>query len=319
MAENKDVLGELLADLTDEEGQPVVDNTADKYKELETKYEALEKEKLGLLAATKEERRKRQERDMRLSKVEGVLDTILTQRQQQGMESVTESEAAEATRQGLPVTYDDDGNGWIDLSQINQLLTPYQQKIMELEDKLQLTDNKYQAMDEAERVRQAIIGENEQYEPAAGRYRAARKWVEDQVLDHSQSVGRRNPMTSGEALSQVFDQSLRREFTEQFGDLDLIDIVTAEDSPDHFRRTMGNIAAGMEPDELPSSQDKMDSRFQRVLKKPSNLGQHTNAKAGQLSVYEKMNSLSGSEIVDELTDAQVDALLRAAGKDASEY
>jgi hypothetical protein len=313
--DNKDVLGELLADLTDEEGQPVAEPT-EQYKEMEAKLDALEKEKLGLLAATKEERRKRQERDMRLSKIEGVLDGILTQRQQQGMESVTETEAAEARKQGLPVTYDDDGNGWIDMTQINELLTPYQQEIVNLKRQLEHTDNKYQAIDEAERVRQAVISEDELFEPASRRYRAARKWVEDAVLDYTQSVGRTQPMNSGEALTQVFDKSLRREFTDEFGDLDLIDIVTAEDSPDHFRRALSNIAREMEPaDELPSPKDKMDSRFERVLKKPSNLGQHTNAKAGQLSVYEKMNSLTGSEIVDDLTDAQVDALLRAASKE----
>lgn len=312
---NDDLIGELLADELDEQLPP---STGD-VNALKTQVEELQKEKLGLLSATKEERRKRQDRDLRIGKMEGAINGILSQRQQQGAESVTNSEAAEARRQGLSVTYDEDGNGWIDDAQLNNLLTPYQQKIMDLERRLEFSDNRHTAVDEAERVRQAIISEDEQYAPAANRLRAARKWVEDAVLDHAKATGRRNPMSSGEALSQVFDKDLRAEFSNEFDGMDLIDIVTAEDSEDHYRRTLDRIAETLAPEEsIPTPKEKMDSRFQRVLNKPSNLGTNANAKAGQLSIYEKVGNLKSQDIMD-LSDAQIDALMSAASKEDSEY
>jgi hypothetical protein len=235
------------------------------------------------------------------------------------MESITQTEAAEAKKRGLPVTYDEDGNGWIDDSQLNNMLTPYQQKIMDLERRLELSDNRHTAVDEAEKVRQAIISEDEQFAPAANRLRAARKWVEEACLDYARSTGRTQPMTSGEALSQVFDKDLRAEFSNEFDGVDLFDIVTAEDSEDHYRRTLSHIAETLEPNEsIPTPKEKMDSRFQRVLNKPSNLGTNANAKAGQLSIYEKIDNLKPQEIMD-LSDAQIDALMGKAKAEDSEY
>lgn len=314
MGLNDDLIGELLADEEVEEGAI---NTTEDVNALKAQVEELQKEKLGLLAATKEERRKRQERDMRLSKMEGAINGILSQRQQQGIESVSVAEAAEAKRQGLPVVYDDEGNGWIDQDQLNELMTPYQKEIMNLKKQLQLTDSRHTALDEAEKVRQSIISEDEQYGPASNRYRAARKWVEDAVQDFAKATGRTQPMTSGEALSQVFDKSLRNEFSQEFEGLDIFDIVTAEDSEDHFRRTLASISKTMNPEDVTPTLKAMDDRFQRVLRKPSNLGNTPNAKAGQLSVVEKLGSMPAQDIMD-LSDAQVDALMKAMAKE-TEY
>jgi len=63
-----------------------------------------------------------------------------------------------------------------------------------------------------------------------------------------------------------------------------------------------------------SPKEKMDSRFQQVLKKPSALGTQANAKAGQLSVLERISNLSTDDIMD-LGDDQVETLLKLAGKD----
>jgi hypothetical protein len=308
--------GDLLADLLDEEIAVEEGSTTstDELDALKTQVDEMKKEKQGLLSATKDERRKRQESVGRLNQLEGAVNAILSQRQQQGTESLSEAEVAGAKSQGIPVTYDDDGNGWIDQSAVNTLITPYAQKITELEEKLQQSNDTSNAVDQAEKVRQGIIGEDERFGSANGRYRAARKWVEDQVFDFSKANNVQRLVTSGEALDYVFDSGLRKEFADQFDGLSLIDVVTAEDSQDHFRQMLNNVAETTTKDEvtLPGPKEKMDSRFQKVLDKPSTLGNQANAKAGQLTILEKVGNLGTADIMD-LSDSQIDALMKLAG------
>ena len=319
MLEDKD--DQLLADLLDDE--MAVDDgddpgpTADELNALKSQVEDLEREKMGLLKAKQAQTQKRQASDERLAQLEGAVSSILSQRQQQGMESLTETEAAGARGKGIPVTYDDDGNGWIDPNYITDLTTPYETRINELEEKLQQSDASTTAELKAQRIVDGIIGEDERFGPASGRYRAARKWVEDTVLDFTKSNGVTRNLTSGEALDHVFNDTYTQgEFKKAFGDIDLVDIVTAEDSQAHFRRTLNSIADAMEPNKdvlaaLPNG--KMDSRFQKVLNKPSTLGDQANAKAGQTSILDKVGSLNTADIMD-LGDDQIEALLKLAGK-----
>ena len=305
--EGGDLLGDLLNDEI-EDGNADLLPSADDFKSLQEQVEALEKEKQGLLAATKEERRKRQAASERMASLEGAVSGILSQRQQQGMESLSEAESADARKKGIPVRYDDDGNAWVDPSAMTEILSPYQQQIQDLEAKLQRANNQYSAQDAAERVRQAIIGEDERYGAASGKYRAARRWVEDAVVDFAKANNVDRPLQSGEALKYVFDSQMRKEFTDQFG-LDIVDIVIAEDSEDLFRRALGNIANTMAPaDALTPKGEAMDSRFQKVLSKPSALGNNANAKAGSTSVLDKVGNMNTADIMD-LSDAQIEALL----------
>jgi hypothetical protein len=311
-----DLLNEEIAAETDNDPEPTVN--MDDYNALKAQVEELETAKTGLLKAKQAQTLKRQGAEDRLSQVEGAINAMLSQRQQQGMESVTENEAAAARKQGIPVTYDDDGNGWIDPTVITQLTSPYEARINELEAKLQRSDAANSAQNNAEKVMQGIIGEDERYGAASGRYRAARKWVEDQVFEFSRVNGVTQPLSSGQALDNVFaDQYLQSEFAKQFEGMDLVDVVTAEDSQMNFRRTLANIADGMAPEEDDTSalpKGKMDSRFQKVLDKPSALGGQANAKAGQLSVLDKLNNISTGELMD-FSDDQIDTLLKLAGKE----
>jgi hypothetical protein len=312
---------DLLADLIDQEIEaqgpkqtPSVNE--DEYNALKAKVEELEGANAGLLKAKQSEVSKRQASNDRLNQMEGAINAILSQRQQRGMESVTEAEAAGARAQGIPVTYDDDGNGWIDPNYIAQLTTPYEQRIMELEQKLNQTDAASSASAQAQRIMDGIIGEDERFVPASNRYKAARKWVEDQVLEWTNANGVGRNLTSGEALDHVFsDAYTQQQFGKMFDGVDLVDVVTAEDSQQHFRRALSNIADAMTPaQDLANAGEKMDSRFQKVLNKPSTLGNNANAKAGQLSIMEKVGNFSTQDIMD-LSDEQINALMSAVSKE----
>ena len=310
---------DLLSDLLDDEAgnqASLLSDDAEDVEALKTQIESLEKEKQGLLAATKAERTKRQATAGRLEQLESAVSGILSQRQQKGIESLSVHEAAEAQKKGLPVVYDDDGNGWVDQDAVNNLVSPYEQKIMDLETKLQQVNTAAQAQDAADKVREGIIGEDERYGFAAGKYRAARKWVEDAVFDFAKENGVKRALTSGEALDYVLDKELRDEFSELFKGVDIVDVVTAEDSQDHFRRMLSNVADVAFPkDEQP--EPRMDSRFQKVLRKPSNLGRNANAKAGQLSVMDRVENLSPTDI-SNMSDKDIDTILEAMGREEKE-
>lgn len=317
MSDEDASIGELL--LGDDDGDddgvgslPTNDDVASLNNALSEKDKQIQ----GLLSATKEERRKRQDTAAQLKQLTDTVNGILSTRQQSGMESLSESEATEAKRQGLAVKYDEDGNAWVDDSGLQDMLTPLQQEIMDLKRQLQLTNVTSAAADAAEKVKQAIISEDERYGPAANRYRAARKWVEDQVAGYMREHGVRKAMSPGAALDEVFDKTLENEFAEAFKGIDLVDIVTAEDSERHFRRTLSNIATALEPKDEPKPK-AMDSRFQQVLKKPSALGSNANAKAGQLTISEKVGNLSTMDIMD-LSDSQIKALMKAMEKEETE-
>lgn len=310
---------DLLADLLDgeidaEENTPAPN--ADELDALKTQVEELENANAGLLKAKQAAVRKRQDGDDRLAQLEGAVSGILSQRQQQGVESLTEAQVAGARQQGIPVSYDDDGNGWIDQTLVDSLMSPYQQQIRDLEAKLQRSDQANSNVANANKVMDGIIGEDERYGPASGRYRAARKWVENKVEEFSSTNGVTRALTSGEALDHVFDDALTQsEFKKQFEGIDLLNIVTAEDSEQHFRRALTGIAdANAATEALFAPKEKMESRFQKVLDKPSALGNQTNAKAGQLSVLERVGSLQTSDIMD-LSDAQIDALMKLSEKE----
>lgn len=305
-----DLLSELLADEEKAIGQDNVDVSA-----LQKELEELRQANAGLLKAKQAEVKKRQEASDRLNKVEGAVSAILSQRQQAGLESVTEKQADDARKMGIPVTYDDDGNGWIDPSDINGLLSPYMQHIQQLEAALQNVNEQSYYRSEADKIKEAVIGEDERFSAAAGRYRAARRWVEDQVAQYARSHGVNRSIGSGEALRHIFDEELRDEFKNQFKDLDLFHIVTAEDSDEHFRRTLAHIADASAPaSDLNTPKDKMDSRFQKVLNKPSNLGNQANAKAGQISLLDRLETLKPQDIM-ELPDSAIETLMKLAEKE----
>lgn len=302
--ERTGLLDDILEDETDLEDDKVdVDD-------LQSKIEELERQNKGLLSAKQAEVQKRQAVANRLEQLEGAVSNILSERQKKGMESLTQSQVSEVQSKGLPVVYDDDGNAFVDHTAVQNLISPYERKIIELEDKLQQTSDVTAAMDAAERTRQGIIGEDERYGSANNRYRAARKWVEDVVIDFAQSNNIQRKLTSGEALDYVFDPGLKQEFQDKFKDMDLIDVVTAEDSQDHFRRMLRNISASMTPKDDIKTTPRTDSRFQKVLSKPSSLGINANAKAGQLSISDKLDNLSYKDLTN-LSDSEAETLMEA--------
>jgi hypothetical protein len=285
---------------------------------LQEQLDEANKEKHGLLQSVKAERQKRQELSGRLSQLTDTVNTILETKQN----APAPQPSADPTQStpsvgGIPVTFTEDGEGFIDPKQLNEWASPYQQRINELEQQLQLTSNTHNAEAEAEKVKASIIGEDERYHLANSKYQAARKWATDRVMDFIQTQGINRQLSSGEALDYVFDKATQDEFKAQFPELNPVDIITAEDSQHHFRTMLNNVADAMTPvtpEPVAEPNANMDSRFQKVLNKPSGLGNAANAQAGALSITEKVGNLAVDDILN-LTDTQIQALEAAMSKE----
>lgn len=308
---SKDLLDELLEDIDEEEDDDGTGSlpSNDDIKALQEKLLSVEKEKNGLLQDVKSERRKRQDMSGRLAQLTDTVNGVLSTRQQLAADPLSMPGSKPA---GIPVEFDDDGDGQISTAAIQNLLTPYEQEIQNLKLQLQQTSSSHDAQREAENIKRSIIGEDERFDTASRKYDSARRWVVDQVTDFAQQRQIGRALTSGEALDYVFDDRLENEFKAQFPELRLDDIVTAEDSQRHYRNTLSHIAEALTPKE--NNSPTMDGRFQKVLNKPSGLGNTTNAKGGELSIAEKVGNLATDDIMS-LSDAQIAALHRAMAAD----
>jgi hypothetical protein len=291
-----------LEDLLLAEGDKGDDDplTSEKVKELEKQVEELNKEKQGFLSGIKDERRKRQELKGRLDQVTATIDDILDKRTQEPAEP---KPADTNTIDGITVEFTEDGDAYIPNAKLNGITEKYEERIAELEERLQRTNEHVEAEQTAQTIINSIVGENESYSAAYNKYQAARRWVEERVVDFQHNNNVQGQLSSGQALDHIFNDNLQQEFTEKYPDMDLVDVVTAEDSKKHFRMMLDNTSKRLAPAEP-------DSRLTKVLNKPSGLGKSANAKGGEIPLSEKAASLSATDIMN-LSDEQIEALQKA--------
>lgn len=307
-------MADFLDDLVEQEEPNAADNILPEEKSTNSpstgadhnKIEELEQRSKGFYNNMKEERRKRQDIQSELDRVKGTVSAILEMRKQQP-QLPAELQTPARKFNGLSISETEDGDLYVPTEQLAPLLTPYEQKIAALEQRLQQNTFQRNVEDETQKVLQSIVGEDERFGPAYQKYTAARKWINDRVIEYQKETGMRGPMTSGQALDTVFsDTEVEREFSKKFPGFQVEDVVQAEDSQRLFRRTMSNIAKVLEG----TSERVSDDRFRKVLNKPAGLGSATNAKGAKLSISEKMADLSPGDIMN-LSDDQVKQLEKA--------
>lgn len=272
-------------------------------KELKEMKDALaEKDKQinGLLSTVKTDRRKRQDMKSQFESMKETVNTILTRREQ-AEDSLSNVRSDEDI---IDVEITDDGDAFIPKNKLDDIVSPMQERINELEDRLQLTTQQTEAARKADELIRQMVGEDERFTPAYNKYQSARKWVNDKVVDFQQDNNIPGEISSGDVLSHVVDESMTNEFNQLFPGLDLGTVTTAEDSTWHFKQMLTKTAEATVPKASP------DARFRTVMNKPSGLGKSTNAKAGETSLSDRVGSLSTVDIMG-LSDEQVEALSKA--------
>lgn len=291
------------ADTNDGEGN--VDPT-EALKDMEERIAALTREKDGFMKGMKDERRKRQEFQGRFDQLSQTVNAILEQRTKQATADTGDTKKLK----GVPVEFDEDGNAFLPAENMQAMLTPYQKKIMELEQRLSATSGQIEQKHEENKVIQQILSEDEQYPTAYRKYQAAREWANQKVIDFQLDNNLQGPMTPEQALDYVFDETLETEFTQAFPGADLEAVIG--NSKRAFRKALKSfkVKPTEEPIEKPIADKKTpDSRFQKVLQKPSGLGNAKNSKSTP-PVTERVGQLSHQDIMS-LNDADIAALQEA--------
>jgi hypothetical protein len=311
-ADTKDPLDDIFADLDDgddkDDGKLDL-GEKDELKDLKSQLEKSEKKIAGLLNETKAQRRKRQESDARYDKLTETVNNVLLTRQTPPVGKTAVAKVDDT----LKFDYDDDGNPVAKTDQIKELhaeeLKAMNDKIANLEALLQQNTQAQGAADEGRKVIDAIVGSDERFGPAYNKYQAARKWVEDKVVDYQNENQIGGMMTSGQALDQVFDDSATADFAAAFPGISLERVVTAEDGQTHFRKTLSSIATAMSPND----ENDKGKRISKLMQKPSGLGKSANAKGGELSMVERLQSLSSEDLLG-MSDDQEALIMKALAK-----
>ena len=239
-----------------------------------------------------------------LDTVTETVNSILSQREKNDEALVKTSSADDK----IVVDITEDGDAFIPKERLNDMVAPFQDRINLLEQQLKRTTEQSASNRESDQLIQSLVGEDDRYAPAYNKYQAARKWVNDKVIDFQQENNIQGQLTSGQALTHVFNDASENEFQKAFPGLDLASVTTAEDSTWHFKRMLKSTADALTPNHEP------DQRFRQVMQKPSGLGKSANAKAGEISLTERVGKLSTTDIMD-LTDSQIEALTKYMEQD----
>lgn len=300
-SEDGDILDDLLLPEKDPE-----ENTFDPKEMKALKEQVAEKDKqiTGLLNTVKTDRRKRQEYKGQLDAVTETVNQILTQREQ------AERSLAEASSDDDRITVDitDDGDAFIPREKLDATVAPLQQQIEALEARINEDSQQQSASRNSDNLIQSLVGKDERYGAVFNKYRSARKWVNDKVVEFQQDNNIQGQYSSGDALSHVFNKDTEKEFSALFPGMSLASVTTAEDSTWHFEKMLEETAEAFDAVSAP------DERFRRVVNKPSTLGKSSNAKAGEISLTERVGNMSPQDIM-KLSDSQIEALSKVMSDD----
>jgi hypothetical protein len=279
-------------------------------KNLKEQLANLEKEKQGLIKGVQDERRKRQEMKGRLDQVTTTVNSILEQREQLAAQP-SQAQSDRDTVEGIVLPMNEDGEYYLPKNAMQEIIGPYQQRIEEVEQELAIARGEQASSREYDQAVQAMVGKKPEYDQAHKVYRTARQWVSKKVADWSYNNGVQRQLNSGEAMSYAITPDVVEEFGREFPGVDIGAIVTAEDSPWHFETMLERTSAAL-ADIQPTP--PTDSRFRRVIDKPSTPGKSANAQGGEPSLMEKVGGLSAEDLMN-LDDTKVEALTRFLRED----
>jgi hypothetical protein len=300
-SDDDDILKDLFMETNDDDDDNKNPLDSEEAKTLKEALAEKDKQINGLLQTVKSDRRKRQEMKGQLDQVTTTINSLLEQKNE--LQTLTPGESsAKATVEGIPVEFDDDGNAFIPQDKLDALLEPQQNTIQETQEALLLTAQQQQQSEAAQRAIAQMVGKDERYTGVYSKYQNARKWVNDRVVDYQLDNNINGAFTSGQAMSQVFrDENMQREFAQLYPEFTLADVATAEDSEWHFETMLSNTANKLTDLKQP------DERFRKVMSKPSGLGKSANARGGELTLAEKVASLSATDLMN-LPEQQLEAL-----------
>ena len=277
-----------------------------------------DRERAGLLKAKQAETKKRQKYEAELRDTQRRLDT-LTGTVQAILQNRSKQDAADKGDRKKPqiiIEQDEDGNDVLPVDKLDVILAPYREEIENLRQMISANSQQVQQSTEQTQAVQQILGEDERFPKAHGKYLKARNWANNKVIEwlHDNGYKEGSVMTGEQAMDYVFTPELESEFQELFPKASLEHIVG--NSKRSFRKALLSLAE--EPtseneddtEELKARNKEKNDRFQKVLRKPSGLADSRNSKGGTLSVSDRIGELSAEELIN-MSDKEAQALEQA--------
>jgi arsenate reductase-like glutaredoxin family protein len=147
---------------------------------------------------------------------------------------------------GLRVSYTEDGEAYVDEKELHQLTGPRDAKINQLEQALiqsQAASNQRAA---AQETIDSILAQKDSYKTAHATVQKARTWINEVVSAYMAENGIQGSLTSSQVVDLLAGTEVEKEFHDEFGQVDLIDVVFADASKQQYQRALDSIDAVLE-------------------------------------------------------------------------
>jgi hypothetical protein len=303
-----------------DKGEPSVSDILDQMKQLQ-------KQNKGLIKDIQAERSKRQNAQGQFNQLSATVNDVL-QRQTATQTQTTDTQANKP--KGIPVSYDDEGNPYVDPNDIQHLVGAVDQQVRGVNDKVDAMAE-LQAQEAAQKAAlDGILNQKDGYRSAYDKVNKAYQWVNNKVMELQKQHGTQGIVPTNQVLELAKSGHIDlEEYNKTFSDLPFDQVVRSHDTSFEMERVLDNVLSVLGQDSTPADEKNKDAQnqdgkttedpehqahsdvFKKVLKKPASLGNVANNQDSQPDAFERLASISAEDFVDSLTDADVDKLERA--------
>lgn len=142
----------------------------------------------------------------------------------------------------MKIQYDDEGNAFLGEEEVSELLTPYEQKIQQLEYAIAMAraGNVYEAQGRA--LLDGVIGQKAHYSTAYERLNLAHKELNELVRIFQQEHGLEGYMSPHDASVLLEGTEYEDEFNRLHPDVDMTDALFYNQSEAHLKRALDNVS-----------------------------------------------------------------------------
>lgn len=291
--DEKDMMDEVIEnddlDITDaeeadddgkaEKDQPKAKDSVD---DLAAKVEALAKEKDGMYRELRAERQTRQELKGKIDMITEMMATARANRESMIEDAAEKAVDGTKTKAGIPVSFDDNGNPFIDPKDLVDLTGGELSKV-----KKELSDIKNQnfhrtAVDQNQTILSEVFNQDERYPAAYGKVQKAYAYLDKATGDVMRKYNMTIQTTSLDEVMTLLEKEYGGEFSDMFPGLDIdvvVDACTVGPNglfrPRKVEKAL-KTAAAIEDEKGSGNQKIKNLKF--IASKPSNLSGQRNQK-----------------------------------------
>jgi len=142
---------------------------------------------------------------------------------------------------GIKVKFDEDGEAYVDEQDLAVATRPYAQKINQLEQALIQSQQRNDHNRNAKNTVDNILAEKDSYKKASKVMGDARAWINDVIIAFQNENGIGGTIAPADALKLLKGTEVEKEFKEEFGDVDLMDVIFSGTDEFQYKRGLDSI------------------------------------------------------------------------------